>query len=311
MRRLLVPVLALVALAASNHPFVAVSPGVRLFVQEEGHGAPVIVVHGGPGLDMSYFVDDLAPLARAHRLIFYDQRGSGRSTVTLDVSPDNLVADLERLREHFRFEKLTILGHSWGAGLAALYTIAHPDRVERLLLVDAMPPRAAQLRDFGRILRGRLTSAEQVALDAAERARDTARTDEEIVASCQSYWNVLEKAYYADPTAVAKSRARLCSAPPAALANGDHVNVAVLSALGDYDWRPALGRIAAPTLIVHGDRDPVPLDAAREWAAALPNARLLVLPDSGHMSYVEQPDLFFGAANVFLAGRWPKDAAKP
>src|SRR5579862_9366187 len=79
--------------------FVTVAPDVRLFVQEEGRGTPVVVIHGGPGLDSRSLEPDLEPLTRRHRVIFYDQRGSGRSTLSADVTADVMVRDLEALRQ--------------------------------------------------------------------------------------------------------------------------------------------------------------------------------------------------------------------
>src|SRR5438105_2969690 len=100
--------------ARSTDRMIRVAPGVELFVHEEGRGDPVLVLHGGPGLDSRYLSPDLAPLARHHRVIYYDQRGSGRSTVVADVTADVLVSDLEALRRALNLRQAPVLGHSWG-----------------------------------------------------------------------------------------------------------------------------------------------------------------------------------------------------
>jgi len=64
-------------------------------------------------------------------------------------------------------------------------------------------------------------------------------------------------------------------------------------------------------LVLHGSQDPIPVSAAKEWAAAFPNARLLLLEGVGHFPYVEAPGAFFPAVDVFLAGEWPKEAQSP
>src|SRR5262245_56956170 len=131
------------AVQSAQRP-VTVGDGITLSVREAGTGTPVIALHGGPGF-RDYLPPDLEPLTSSFRLISYDQRGSGDSTVVTDpaqLTAQTFVADLERVRESLRIPRVSLLGHSWGAGLAALYAIAHPDRVERLLLVDPMPPRA-------------------------------------------------------------------------------------------------------------------------------------------------------------------------
>ncbi|HEV2131599.1 MAG TPA: alpha/beta fold hydrolase [Longimicrobiaceae bacterium] len=119
--------------------------GVRLFYRAIGGGGDtVVVLHGSPGFHMNYLLPDLVPLARGRTLLFYDQRGGGRSELIPD--PDRLtvehhVRDLEALRRHVGLERLSLLGHSWGSGLAALYALHHPTRVERMLLLAPMTPR--------------------------------------------------------------------------------------------------------------------------------------------------------------------------
>jgi proline iminopeptidase len=305
--------LALVAMslhvaAAGRDRRVEVEPGVTLFVHEEGRGAPTVVVHGGPGLDSNYLAADLAPLARSRRLIFYDQRGSGRSTLRPDVTADRLVADLERLRTKLDLPRMALLGHSWGAGLAALYASKYPARVTRLVLVDAIPLTAEETALFGQALRSRLSPDEEVRLRDAAAARDLASTEQQHVDACRAYWDVLIRAYYAEPAAASRSKGQMCAASGAALANGRLVIQSVFGALDEFDWRGQMSSLAVPTLVVHGDKDPIPLETAREWRQTLRNARLLVLPNAGHMSYVEQPEAFFAAVGTFLSGRSPKDA---
>ena len=78
--------------------------------------------------------------------------------------------------------------------------------------------------------------------------------------------------------------------------------------MGDWDWRARLGAMQAPTLIMHGAEDTIPIAAALEWAAALPNARLKVFPGAGHYLYLEAPEAFFSTADRFLRGEWPEEA---
>jgi proline iminopeptidase len=287
---------------------VTVAPHVQLFVHEEGRGAPVIAVHGGPGLDSNYLTPDLQPLARQHRVIYYDQRGSGRSTLSERVNVQTLVSDLDALRQRLGLSKVALLGHSWGGGLAALYAAAHPGAVSRLVLVSSMPLRAAGLEVFERNLRNRLTGDENERLNRVMDARVRATTESQDIETCREYWAILLKAYYADPASVARSRAQPCGGSGIALANGLRVNASVFASLGNFDWTETMSRLRIPTLVIHGDEDPVPVESAVEWARTLPDARLLVLARSGHAPYVEQPDQFFRAVDQFLAGKWPAGA---
>ncbi len=73
----------------------------------------------------------------------------------------------------------------------------------------------------------------------------------------------------------------------------------------DFDYRPEAQRITAPTLVIHGEVDSIPLAASEAWTSAIPNARLLVLPTVGHFPHVEAPSAFFDAVETFLSGGWP------
>jgi proline iminopeptidase len=285
---------------------VTVAEGVRLYVREVGRGSPIVVLHGGPGLDMNYLAADLTPLVTlppGNRLIFYDQRGSGRSTLSSNVTADQLVADLDALRVRLGLQRLTLLGHSWGAGLAVLYAAAHPDRVDRMILADAIAPRFSGLSGYGAELRSRLTEDERALVDAALAKRNAARTPAQHAAACRAFWGVFAKAYFSDQRAVARDKGDICAASGASIANGLAVNASVMAGLGQWDWRPAAATVAAPVLVIHGAEDPIRIDNAREWAETIPHARLVVLPRAGHMSYVEQPDAFFKAVTEFLGSR--------
>jgi proline iminopeptidase len=172
-----------------------------------------------------------------------------------------------------------------------------------------MPPRAdPYMSQFGAALQSRFSDADRVALAAAEGRRKSA-TDAELQEVCRGYFKVFIRGYLADPASIARVRGDICADPPAALRNSNNVNRSVLGSLGAFDLRPGLSSVKVPSLVVHGDRDPIPLESAREWATSLGQARLLVIADSGHFPFVEQPEVFFAPVEAFLQGRWPANAA--
>ena len=291
---------------------VTVADGITLSVREAGTGTPVIALHGGPGF-RDYLPPDLQPLTSSFRLISYDQRGSGDSTVVTDptlLTAPAFVADLNRVQESLGIARVTLLGHSWGAGLAALYAISHPDRIERLLLVDPMPPRAEPyMTAFSQALQARFTEADRAAMAEASARRQKA-ADADASDACRAYYAVFIKGYLHSPAAGARMRGDLCAAPAAALRNFSNVNRSIMGSLGAFDLRPQLAAIKVPTLIIHGTSDPIPMASAREWAANLPNGRLLVIEQSGHFPFVERPEVFFPAATAFLKGEWPPAARR-
>ncbi len=114
----------------------------QLYYREIGQGQPIVILHGGPDFDHSYLLPGLDRLSDSFRLIYYDQRGRGRSAGNVrpeEVSIQSDVEDLECLREYFRLESVAVLGHSWGGVLALEYALRHPDRVSHLILMNTAP----------------------------------------------------------------------------------------------------------------------------------------------------------------------------
>jgi proline iminopeptidase len=288
------------------HGYVDAGGGVRLAYRLVGQGRDtVVVVHGGPGFTMDYLVDDLAPMAERHTLLFYDQRGTGRSSLVADsagLDAQRFVDDLEALRAHFGLGRLTILGHSWGAGVAALYALRFPDQVGQLILVASMPTTKAQLvADFERLEAGR-DSATSRRMREWMAARVANPGDAE---ACRAYYTLWFHPFFADSSNLSRSKGDFCAGTPESRRNKlAGVDRFTMASLGDWDWRPALRAVTARALIVRGTADV--LSGERDWAASLPNARLLVLERAGHFPYLEVPDRFYPAIDAFLAGGWPE-----
>src|SRR5207302_328362 len=96
-------------------------------------------------------------------------------------------------------------------------------------------------------------------------------------------------------------RSSFCSSSPAAIRAAAHTSATVWSSLGDWDLRPRLATVSAPTLVIHGEQDAIPMWSAEAWKASLPNARLVRVPDAGHFLYVERPELVWPEIERFLA----------
>ena len=290
------------ASVAARDGYVDAGGGVRLFYRTVGSGRDtVVVLHGGPGFSMDYLAADLEPLAARHVLLFYDQRGTGRSTLVTDsaaLDGQRFVEDLEAIRSHFKLQHLTLLAHSWGAAVAALYSAAHPQRVGRLLLVDPISVRRVYHAQGLASLDARRDSTTRLRLRDLGAARLANPGD---AAACRAYFGLWFVATFADTAALRRSRGDFCAGTSEALANKiKSVDRFTLRSLGDWDWRPALRAVTAPALVIRGTMDHVPLESAREWEAALPNGRLLSLERSGHFPYLELPEQFFAAAADFL-----------
>jgi proline iminopeptidase len=290
--------------------YVAAGDSVRLFYRVVGSGRDtVVVLHGGPGFTMDYLAADLEPLAARHVLVFYDQRGTGRSSLVSDstsLDGQRFAEDLEAVRRHFGVERLTLFAHSWGGGVAALYAGRYPEHIGRLLVIDPIPARRTLLVRGREILNARRDSIEQRRLEEFQSARIA---NPGSATACRDYYTVWFRPTFGDSAAARRSRGDFCAGTPAALTNKvKSVDRYTTASLGDWDWRPALHIVTAPALVIRGTADFLPLESAREWTAALPNGRLLLLEGSGHFPYLEVPDRFFAAAHAFLQGGWPSGA---
>jgi proline iminopeptidase len=318
--RLVLLLLALLLAAPAAAPvaggegFVVADDGARLHYRVEGAGPEIlVVVHGGPGNSMESIRPDFGPAAAGRRVIYYDQRGNGGSSLEMDrarLAIGRHVADLEAIRAHFGIGKMDLLGNSWGGLLVSYYAIAHPDRVGRLILHDPAPPARPWLDAMNDELGRRsrlLPEPDRRAFAAAAnpmawyRARDP-------LALCRTFMTILFRLYAYDPNSPGRARGDACAGGPEAVRRQLVVNKLIWAGLPDYDVRPLLGRVTAPVLVIYGEADPVPRAGAEAWAAAYPDARLLIVPHAGHLAHVERPDVFFPALETFLRGQWPTGA---
>jgi proline iminopeptidase len=246
---------------------------------------------------------DLLPLSTRRVVIYYDQRGGGRSELPTDTTALTMahhVADLEALRQHFRLERLTVFGHSFGPALAASYALAHPTRVARMIFVGPVPPRrGAFFGEYGANMASRMDSA---ALARMNRLGGEIATSADPVATCREFWRLGMPPRMAEPARASELREDPCDAPPEALRYASrHVGAAAFRSLGAWDWREGLRSVTAPTLILHGEQELIPMRLVEEWTQALPNARLVRIPGAGHFPFVERPDVFYPALDAFLA----------
>ena len=273
----------------------------------------LLVLHGGPGADHQYLLPQMLALAEDHALIFYDQRGGGRSK-TSDQSPitwQTHVEDLARLARELSLDPLEIVGYSWGGLLAMLYALTAQNTVpaslapfpasaesparrpRSLLLIDPAPITRAYREQFEREFASRQQSPVIVALRADLAGSGLRERDPD--AHRQRAFELSVAGYFADP-----KRARELT-PFRVIGR---VQQSVWGSLDDYDLRDALSDVAIPALIVHGREDPIPL-ASSEAAAKSLRARLVVLENCGHVPYVEQPQSLFDAARDFLTRTTP------
>ena len=226
----------------------------RLYVRELGRGLPIVVVHGGPDFDHEYLLPHLDRLAARFRLVYYDQRGRGRSFT--GGPPDRVtiaseVDDLDRVRESTDHASVAVLAHSWGAMLALEYAIRRPDRVSRLILLNPAPVSHQGLLTFRRSL-GAGRTPQQAARMATLRD-DPAYQAGDIAADAEyhrlHFSNAVRRPADLDEV-IRRLRLGFTSDGIVAARRIEHDLYAQTWSREDYDLLPALRTLRIPTLVV-------------------------------------------------------------
>lgn len=272
-------------------------------------GERLLLLHGGPGAHHDYLLPQMLRLESpsgppTRDLIFYDQRGGGRSRSESaereGVTWETHVADLRRVVTELAIAPLTIVGYSWGGLLALLYALeaardSAAGRVaavpSRLVLIDPAPVTRRFREQFEREFSRRQSSPEVQAL--REELANSGLRDRDLAAYRHRSFELSVAGYFADPRAARDLTPFRVTGK---------VQQSVWASLDDYDLLAdgALRRIVARTLIIHGRQDPIPLASSEECASVL-GATLVVIDQCGHVPYVEQPDALFSAIEEFLA----------
>jgi proline iminopeptidase len=275
-----------------------------VFRSPEVRGAtPLVCVNGGLLFSHALLWPALSPLARRRQLIFYDQRGRGATKAppgALAARIEHDAGDIPALREALGLSHWDVFGHSWGGGIAMLATERDRDAVRRLVLVDAVGPTSVWMETLAPRALERLDASERATLLRYDEAT-LAAPDPDVQSA---YARAMYPAWFAD-----RALGEMFSPPRSTSVTGAAV-VARLRREG-YDWRPLLRALSVPTLVLHGEADLLPVKVAHELVETLPQARLSVIPDAGHMPFWEAPEHFFALVDDFLTEPLPLPPSLP
>jgi len=259
------------------------------------NGPKLLFLHGGPGADHCYMLPQMLHLGERYDLLFYDQRGGGRSKSDpqVPITWRTHVEDLGAVATEFGLEPLSLVGYSWGAMLALLYTSEqrrNPHLVPpaRLALINPAPLTREYRRQFEAEFTRRQQSPDILAM--REELASSGLRERDPAAYRQRAFELSVAGYFSDPT---KAR----DLTPFRVVG--RVQQSVWESLGDFDLTGDLEGIRIPSIVIHGRDDPIPLASSLEAARAL-GTNLVVLDDCGHVPYVEQPERLFSALDTFL-----------
>ena len=284
--------------------------GLLLYYKTIGQGEPLVILHGGPGASHDYFLPYLLPLARTNKLVFLDERGSGHSQKLEDpagYTVENMVEDVEAVRIALGLGKINLLGHSYGGVLAQAYALKYQRNLDHLLLCSTFHSTAKmnavfqkQLAAMPAATRDKILEFEKAGLFGKGKDFEKNRYPSEYMQAAwgEGYFPYL---YQKRPDP---------NFDPIAMGNtawdlyremwGSHGEFIIDGNLKSVEYAERLKTLRVPTLIVVGEHDECDPSLSREMNSLIPGSKLAVMPQSGHMTFVDQPGLFLKAVDQFL-----------
>ncbi len=276
--------------------------GAKIYFDVEGVGlAPsgddmvekpvAFVLHGGPGMDHSYFKPWLSPLAEDFQLVYIDHRGTGRSErVALETCTiEQMADDIEALRTLLGLGPITVIGNSFGGMWAQVFALRYPESLNRMILVTTSPSHhfweaaAAELE-------ARATPEQKAVGPSLFEGKVTSE------AEFMAWWEVMLPLYFYawDDTIGGQMIKRGVDDPFVAAYMFEHV-------IPNYDVRAGLPSVAVPTLVCSGRHDWVtPVGECEAVAELIPGAELAMFEKSGHMPFIEEQEKFVAVVRDFL-----------
>ncbi len=273
--------------------------GVNHFISKMGEGEPLLVIHGGPGLFHDYLVPHFKSLAKKYQVIFYDQRGCGKTDFPTDTSSINIetyVEDLEGIRSHLKLEKLNLIGHSWGSLLAINYAKKYNANVNRLVLISPAPGNSDYFDQTFSNMQQKRSEEDTKSLVEAMISSGFEKREKDIFKNAillGDKVNLFDQEKVADlyqPMNFDKIKAN----------NLLLVNSLLEKTYFNLNIIEGLNNITAPSLIIVGDMDNVPFSSTQLLHDNLKNSKLEVMKQCCHYPFFESPKEFNSIVKNFL-----------
>ncbi len=295
-----------------------VDEGIALYHFATGQGQDILVVHGGPGYPPERPWAVSAELAADFRLHYYHLRGCGKSSRPLAQAPEGntyekmqraeaclglaaQVHDIEQIRALLGKEKLILLGHSFGALIAALYAAEYPEHVQAL--IGVAPANLIRMPtpgpDLMTLIDRKLTGEQQQEYrQYLARYFDFGSLVQHSEAELSPFYNEFKRYYgwaAAPPKAPGQDGIESGS-------TGGWMTLAIFLSLGKrHDWSGPLKKVQAPTLVLHGEGDLTPVGESEDFAGGFSHGRLVIVAAAGHFLLDEQPEAAAKAIRSFLS----------
>lgn len=290
-----------------NDGYLKGADDAKVYYRVMGSGQDtVVIVHGGPGAGMSTVIPSFKSLADDFVLIFYDQRGGGRSELPADTSklkPEYFIEDLEAVRNYFGLEKMNVITHSFGSVLVAEYAKKYPDHLKRMVFHGATGPNLKQELEIRKAKAEGAPPSPDTALSnqASELLKSLLKgTASDPVATCRKYESINKRLAVARGDTVTY-RGTTCDAPAEAVRYYYRYTAQLAPRyFAPWNYTESLDKVDAPLLVIWGKQDSLMIPAQRAWAEAVPNGRLLLVPNVGKPAISANPEFVLPEIEKFL-----------
>jgi proline iminopeptidase len=269
--------------------------GTELFYTTHGSGRPMLVMHGGLGLDHAYFRPWLDELGDVAELIYYDHRGNGKSARPANwegITHATWADDADALRAQLGHERIILYGHSYGGFLALEYALRHGEHLAGLILSCTAPA-----LDYPEVI---LANAErrgspEIMQTVMTGLADPTDSDEGYRALMGAIMPLYFKRY--DPEVARQIDA-------VSTYSGGAFRHSFTACIPSYNVLDRLGEICTPTLILSGREDWItpPAQGGERLHAGLPNSELVIFEESGHFPFIEEAQRFNAGVKDWVRG---------
>lgn len=294
--------LGILSLASCNknparHEGYVRSGDARIYYCMAGKGEPILLINGGPGMEHTCLMPQMEQLSEHHRVIFYDQRGVGKSEAPItpeSITLDNYIDDIEALRKELKIDKINLLGHSFGGQLAMLYGIRYPENLKSMVLVCPASASSDFYKPFSEKYERKITVANRNTLMKILESTDFQQRKP---VAFQEYYRVYFRPYFFRQDDAARMNMQVTEMTAM---NSDSVTDLLSPYLSEYDFHADLSKIHCPTLIIAGDSDLIPLEFMERIRKEIGGSELVIFKDCGHFPFIEVPGAFFDTVEKFL-----------
>jgi len=270
--------------------------GTSIFVKTMGQGEPILFLHGGPGLSHDYFLPHMEKLAETYTLIFFDQRGGGRSGTSLtneQMTMGYFMGDIRGILEQLDLESVHVVGHSFGGLLAMKFATENPGKVKSLIFCNSV----AASKEFDALSaqnQGKATTP------GDEKARSAIFASEHFKKGDPAAYELLFKIGFKRSFFDTLNIDKLSLELNDSFSKTSKLLYGLSPDVVAYDYHGALSKLKVPALVIHGEADLVPFEGSQKLASSIEGTQMALMKQSGHFPFIEEPEEFMRVINEFI-----------